>query len=206
MLYPKLTNCKECEEIPSLLKKIDCSLNLLAVDLYNNSVFMLNRSINQTSMLKLLNYKRILTARYCNDKYALPFSIKQIANRINQLTLGCKSKCNTIALPKTTTTTTTVAAPTTTTTTTLLCTSYRYGVTYYDCDTCVSLGGDLVRNEFPLTIGKWYTWNGFKIHIDNFNQCSIDQPTSSILDSSAQDTCAAVVCPITTTTTTTTLI
>jgi hypothetical protein len=32
--------------------------------------------------------------------------------------LGCKSKCNTVALPKTTTTTTTVVEPTTTTTTT----------------------------------------------------------------------------------------
>jgi hypothetical protein len=108
MLYPKLTNCKECEEIPTLLKKIDCKLNSLSMDLYNNTVYMLNRPVEHASMLKLLNYKRILIARYCNNEYALPFSIKQIANRVNLLTRGCKNRCNTTKPQTTTTTTTTV--------------------------------------------------------------------------------------------------
>jgi hypothetical protein len=42
-----------------------------------------------------------------------------IANRVNLLTLGCKNKCNTIALQKTTTTTATTVEPATATTTTV---------------------------------------------------------------------------------------
>jgi len=34
MLYSKLTNCPECEEIPALLADIDCKIKVFLVMLY----------------------------------------------------------------------------------------------------------------------------------------------------------------------------
>ena len=45
MLSPRLTNCPECANIPSLLKKIDCKLAELGNNLYNNISYMLNKPV-----------------------------------------------------------------------------------------------------------------------------------------------------------------
>lgn len=127
MLYPKVINCPTCGDIPALLQDIDCKLNELAIDLYNNTVFILNRPITYLDTLALLNYKRILTAKYCNPDYACAFTVEMIASKVKRLTLGCFSKCKYDVRPSTTstttssstTTTTTTVTPTTTTTTTI---------------------------------------------------------------------------------------
>lgn len=126
MLLPRITSCPECSDALALIKEIDCKLAEVGNILYNNIVFMLSVHICKEDTLDLLHYKRILTYKYCNYKYAEEFKIKTIASKIKLLTLGCvKGECientttsTTTTIPPTTTTTTTVE-PTTTTTTTI---------------------------------------------------------------------------------------
>lgn len=120
MLSPRLTNCPECANIPSLLKKIDCKLAELGNNLYNNVSYMLNKPVPANDILQLIGYRRILTHKYCNPNYVHEYSVAMIASRVIRLTLGCVSKCNelercledpcdiTIVLNPTTTTTTTI--------------------------------------------------------------------------------------------------
>jgi hypothetical protein len=138
MLSPRLTNCPECANIPSLLKKIDCKLAELGNNLYNNISYMLNKSIPANDILQLIGYKRILQYKYINPNYAHRYSVNMIASKVTRLTAGCVSRCNTpepcieercditiVPNPTTTTTsssstssttTSTTAVPTTTTT------------------------------------------------------------------------------------------
>ena len=129
MLSPRLTNCPECANIPSLLKKIDCKLAELGNNLYNNISYMLNKQIPTDDIIQLIGYRRILQYKYINPNYAHRYTINMIASRVIRLTVGCVSKCNTpepckeipcdiTIVPNPTTTTTTIAPTTTTTTTT----------------------------------------------------------------------------------------
>jgi hypothetical protein len=136
MLTPRLTNCQECANIPTLIDKIDCKLAEVGNNMYNNIVYMLNYPIPATLMLQLIAYRRILIFKYCNPNYAKKYSIDQITNKVIRLTAGCVNKCvdcewlntststtttTTIAPSTTTTTTSTTSLPTTTTTTTINC-------------------------------------------------------------------------------------
>lgn len=142
MISPKLTNCKECANIPDLLRKIDCKLAELGNNLYNNVVFMLHKPIASSEISQLLVYKRVLQHRFCDTHYAEScptVSTEDIASKVIRLTAGCVPFCNeptvceitTCAIkpcpnPTTTTTstsstTTTSTSSTTTTTTTLNC-------------------------------------------------------------------------------------
>ena len=85
MLSPRLNDCVGCSSIPSLIRDIDCKLTDLAKDLYNNTVFMLNRKIQGQVINDLLNYKRILQYRYFNPDYACNFTVEQIASRVKLL-------------------------------------------------------------------------------------------------------------------------
>ena len=138
MLSPRLTNCPECANIPSLLKKIDCKLAELGNNLYNNISYMLNKPVPSSDILQLIGYRRILMHKYCNPNYVEKYSVQMIASRVIRLTAGCVSKCNelercleepcdikivpnptttsTSTLPPSTTTTSTTVVPTTTTT------------------------------------------------------------------------------------------
>lgn len=127
MLSPRLTNCPECADIPSLIKKIDCKLAELGNNLYNNISYMLNKSIPSTEILQLIGYRRILAYKYCNPNYAHKYSVQMIASRVIRLTAGCVSKCNEPEpcledpcdidiVPNPTTTSTSTIAPSTTTT------------------------------------------------------------------------------------------
>jgi len=82
MLYTRLTNCIDCASIPAILKDIDCKLTDLANDQYNNIVFSLNKYISGELVGDLLNYKQILTYKFCNPDYALPFTVQMIASRV----------------------------------------------------------------------------------------------------------------------------
>lgn len=123
MLQPKLTNCAQCSDINFLIKDIDCALSEMSITLYNNVIFILNKSINTESMLDLINYKRILLYKMCNPDYAGCYSVNMIASKIKKYTIGCKKKCVYEAIIPPTTTTTTV--PPTTTTTTTACPSHN---------------------------------------------------------------------------------
>ena len=128
MLSPRLTNCPECANIPSLLKKIDCKLAELGNNLYNNISYMLNKPIPAGDILQLIAYRRILTYKYCNPNYVYKYSVQMIASRVIRLTAGCVSRCNepercleepcdiTIVLNPTTTSTSTLPVSTTTST------------------------------------------------------------------------------------------
>ena len=94
MLSPRLTNCPECADIPSLLKKIDCKLAELGNNLYNNISYMLNKPIPAGDILQLIGYRRILTYKYCNPNYVHKYSVQMIASRVIRLTAGCVSRCN----------------------------------------------------------------------------------------------------------------
>jgi hypothetical protein len=85
MLSPRLTNCVECTTISALLSDIDCKLSEMANNYYNNIVFSLNLPAKGVVMLDLLNYKRILTYKLCNEDYALPFTVEMIASRVKLL-------------------------------------------------------------------------------------------------------------------------
>lgn len=128
MLSPRLTDCKECANIPSLLKKIDCKLAELGNSLYNNISYMLNKPVPAGDILQLIAYRRILMHKYCNPNYVHEYSVNMIASKVIRLTLGCVSRCNELERcleepcdikivpnPSTTTTSTTQRITTTTT-------------------------------------------------------------------------------------------
>jgi hypothetical protein len=85
MLSPKLADCVDCSTIPALIADIDCKLNELAGNLYNNVVYLLNQSIPYTAIIDLLNYKRILTYKACNPDYASCYTVEMIASRVKLL-------------------------------------------------------------------------------------------------------------------------
>ena len=85
MLYPRLTDCAECGNVQTLLEDINCKLKELAINLYNNNVFLLNLIIPSEEITDLLNYKRILTYRLCNSDYASEFTIQNITSRVKLL-------------------------------------------------------------------------------------------------------------------------
>lgn len=144
MISPRLTNCKECANIPDLLRKIDCKLAELGNNLYNNVVFMLNRPIAVSEISELLVYKRILQHRFCDSHYAKDYnsvSTEDIASKVIRLTAGCVPFCNeptvceitTCAIkpcPNPTTTTTSTSSTSTTSTTS---TSSTTTTIYPDC-------------------------------------------------------------------------
>ena len=134
MLSPRLNDCPECADIPSLLKKIDCKLAELGNNLYNNISYMLNKPVPAVEILQLIGYRRILTYKYCNPNYVHKYSVKMIASRVIRLTLGCVSRCNEpercleepcniVIVPNPPTTTTTSSSSTSTTTSTSTSTS-----------------------------------------------------------------------------------
>jgi len=129
MLSPRLTNCPECANIPSLLRKIDCKLAELGNNLYNNISYMLNKPVPADDILQLIGYRRILQYKYINPNYACRYTINMIASRVIRLTVGCVSRCNTpepcievpcnvTIVPNPTTTSTTTFSPIIPTTTT----------------------------------------------------------------------------------------
>jgi hypothetical protein len=131
MLSPRLTNCPECANIPSLLKKIDCKLAELGNNLYNNISYMLNKPIPAGDITQLITYRRILLYKFSNPNYAHKYSVDMIASRVIRLTAGCVSRCNTpepcvevpcdiTIVPNNPITTTTSTSSTTTTTTTTI--------------------------------------------------------------------------------------
>jgi len=85
MLQPRLTNCIECASIHTLLKDIDCKLTDLAKQEYNNIIFSMTNYLPGPVIVDLLNYKRILTYKYCNPDYARAFTVRQIASRVKLL-------------------------------------------------------------------------------------------------------------------------
>jgi hypothetical protein len=144
MLSPRLTNCPECANIPSLLKKIDCKLAELGNSLYNNVSYMLNNPIPAGDILQLIGYRRILQYKYINPNYVHAYSVNMIASRVIRLTVGCVSKCNTpepclevpcniVIVPNPTTTTTSSSTTTTTTTIPLVLIS---AITFATCGNC----------------------------------------------------------------------
>ena len=94
MLSPRLSGCLKCASITDLLADIDCKLDQLSTNLYNNVVFSLNNSINATAINSLLIYKRILTYKLTNDQYACNFSVNAIASKIKLLTVGATNCCS----------------------------------------------------------------------------------------------------------------
>jgi hypothetical protein len=140
-----------------------------------------------------------------NPDYVEEVSVNTIQSKIKLITLGCKSKCNCknqgpIMWP-TTTTTSTIAPITTTTSTTVACRSWIYTVDWFSCSNCTFINSGGLNNSQPLTVGKWYLYNGTKMHITSFVVCSTSSPVDSILNSSAANTCVDLVCSTTTTTT-----
>jgi hypothetical protein len=119
MLTPRLTNCAQCDDICSLIESIDCKVAEMSVSLYNNVVFMLNKSFNHELLSDLLNYKRILQYKICNPNYAGHFTVNMIASKVRRFTSGCikDCSCRTSGTGITTTSTSTIAPITTTTST-----------------------------------------------------------------------------------------
>jgi len=91
---------------------------------------------------------------------------------------------------------------TTTSTTTIACNVWTYNVAIYNCGDCTQTGGGGICNSQPLTVGKWYFWNNFKILITAFVECSVGSCEYNIEDSNQEDNCEDFICPTTTTTTT----
>lgn len=129
MLSPRLTDCPECANIPSLLRKIDCKLAELGNNLYNNISYMLNKPVPADDITQLIGYRRILTYKLYNPNYVYKYSVSMIASKVIRLTAGCVSKCNepercletpcnvdVVPNPSTTTTTSSSSSSTTTTT------------------------------------------------------------------------------------------
>ena len=118
MLYPKQTNCTECGNIQSLLNDIDCKLAQLSNTLYNNIVFMLNKSISGVTMFDLLFYKRILEYKQINPNYACNYSVNMIASKVKLIASNCVRNCFEAPVMRTTTTTSSSSTTSTTSSTT----------------------------------------------------------------------------------------
>ncbi len=86
MLSPRLINCVDCSDICVVISEIDCKIAQMAKDLYNNTVYSLNKKIDGNAINDLLNYKRILQYRICNIDYGgRNFSDEQSISRIKLL-------------------------------------------------------------------------------------------------------------------------
>lgn len=85
MIVPKVTNCKECADIPPLIEDINCKIFKMSLSAYNNIVFALNLHIDNTAVLDLLNYKRILMYKLINPCYAGDTSVSMIASKVKLL-------------------------------------------------------------------------------------------------------------------------
>lgn len=85
MLTPRLTECKDCPDILATVDDIDCRLAELGNNLYNNVVFMLNKSIPALTIISLLHYRRILMCKYVNAQYASTYTIKMVTDRVKIL-------------------------------------------------------------------------------------------------------------------------
>jgi len=85
MLNPRLNNCTECNSIPNLIGQIDNKLTQMANKQYNSIVFGFDSGISQDVALDLLNYKRILTYKYCNEDYACTYTVENIASKVKIL-------------------------------------------------------------------------------------------------------------------------
>ena len=85
MLSPRLTNCAQCADAASLILEIDCKIAEVSNNLYNNIIFMLNKSVSEEAMYDLLNYKRILMYKICNPDYAGNYTVNMIASKIKIL-------------------------------------------------------------------------------------------------------------------------
>ena len=220
MLYPKQTNCSENGNINSLISSIDCRLSKLANTMFNNTVFMLNKTISGTEMFDLIQYKRILYYKQINPDYACNYSVNMITSKVKLLASNCVKNCFDAPPIRVTTTTTTTPCPTTTTTssstststttsssstststttstTTTIPTRYYYDVSFYDCGSCGSAtGGGAFDNSEPLTVGKWYiNSGGIVIYIVSFASSSPGVSINNILNSSQQSNCIDIICP-----------
>jgi uncharacterized protein (TIGR02145 family) len=226
MLYPKQTNCSENGNINSLISSIECRLSKLANSMYNNIVFMLNKTISSTAIFDLMQYKRILYYKQINPDYVDCYSVNEIASQVKKLTANCTGNCNdsnifpappirttttttstststTTSTSTSTTTSTTTVPPTTTTTTTII--SYLYRIEQLVCDTCETSGSYIRGNVGPLNVGQFYydDFSGFVFQILEFMGTSNSPSSFDINTSTEQSTCEAVLCVPTTTTTTT---
>jgi hypothetical protein len=180
MLYPKQTKCSENGNINSLISSIDCRLSRLANTLFNNTVFMLNKTISGTEMFDLIQYKRILFYKQINPDYVSNYSVNQIASQVKRFTANCSGGCNDDnifpAPPiRTTTTTTSISTTTTTSSTTTTTTTLKVidcgvssefsGVDFYPTTEFVILGnviGTVVLSYNTENIPDRFIvqWNG----------------------------------------------
>lgn len=107
MLSIKVTSCRECAEISTLINSIDCQLASMANNLYLNIAYMLDKPVEGCKMSSLIHYRRILMYKSCNPDWACDYSVENIASRVHFLTSGCKC-CEASRSIVTTTTTTTI--------------------------------------------------------------------------------------------------
>jgi hypothetical protein len=118
--------------------------------MFNNTVFILNKTISRTEIFDLIQYKRILFYKQINPDYVDCFSVNQIASQVKRFTANCTGNCNGNAndsnsnifpappIRTTTTTSSTTCPPTTSTTsstTTNTTTCKPSGLTFFTLTT-----------------------------------------------------------------------
>ena len=203
MLTPRLTNCAQCEDICSLIESIDCKVAEMSVSLYNNVVFMLNKSFNHELLSDLLNYKRILQYKVCNPNYAGCFTVNMIASKVRRFTSGCIKDCScrissaettttTSTIPPSTTSTTTIAPPTTTTSTT---------ISPWLCE-CITFVSYLFPSIYYYTDCSGVYVDGVLLAGQTIKVCGSDPGTTGDGAFSIGANCVGGTCPTSTTTTT----
>jgi len=85
MITPRLTDCRQCEDMQSLMQDIDNILAKMANVKYNVISFMLQDCVNNRYIKDLLHYKRILQYKYVNYRYACNVTIADIVQRVEYL-------------------------------------------------------------------------------------------------------------------------
>lgn len=156
MLNIKTTNCTNCHKISELIDSIDCQLNKMAKNYYQNISLMLNKPVEGSKMSTLIHYKRILLYMSENVDWSC-YSLNDIASRISYLTAGCQC-CDESRFPNrdsfvTTSTTTSTTSTTTTTVGPVLLTFYTFMI---NKNPLVSPNLDKATTGMPYS----FSWNG----------------------------------------------
>jgi len=123
MLTTVLKKCTDCDNLEDAICAVDAVLAQYGKNAWQNTAFMVERSLPRTRIRQLIYYRDILeNLRWTQDFYC-PYELNKVVSRAKALTGGEFRIPRRMKLPTFTTTTSTTTTSTSTTSTTSTTTS-----------------------------------------------------------------------------------